>query len=153
MRFEPKSEEELKAEKVLPKGEYEVEIVGCQEQVSKKSGLDMLKLTLRVHGPERVVIANDYIVCNQQDKLHNLCTSIGIVDKYAAGEVGPLELQGQWAYAKVDVEESEMYDPKNVIKKYLVKKEGKAATTKAGIQKFERERSVQAEQEGVDIPF
>jgi len=142
MKFIPKTEAELKAEKVLPKGEYDIEIVGCEEQVSKKSGKDMLKLTLKVHGPEKAVLANDYIVCDQQDKLHNLCSSIGIVDKYAKGEVGPSELANQWAYAKVDVESSDQYGDKNVIKKYVVKKLDKIATAKSGIQKFEQERSM-----------
>jgi hypothetical protein len=153
MKFTPKTEAELKAEKVLPKGEYDVEIVGCEEQVSKKSGKDMLKLTLKVHGPEKAVLANDYIVCDQQDKLHNLCTSIGIVDKYARGEVGPIELANQWAYAKVDVESNDTYGDKNVIKKYVVKKLDKAATTVAGIQKFEQERKQLAGAAEDDSPF
>jgi hypothetical protein len=153
MKFTPKSEAELKAEKVVPKGEYDVEIIGCEEAVSKKSGLDMLKLTLKVHGPEKVVLANDYIVCNQQDKLHNLCSSIGIVDKYAKGEVGPNELAGKWAYAKVDVESNDTFGDKNVIKKYVVKKLDKGAAAKAGIQKFETERAAVAADAGDDSPF
>ena len=152
MKFTPKTEAELKADKVLPKGEYNVEIVGCEEQVSKKSQKDMLKLTLKIHGPEKAVLANDYIVCDQQDKLHNLCSSIGIVDKYAAGEVGPDELVNQWAFAKVDVESSDQYGDKNVIKKYMVKKLDRVSTTKAGIQKFEDERKALAGNE-VDSPF
>ncbi len=154
MKFTPKTEAELRADKVLPKGEYDVEIVGCEEAVSKKSGLDMLKLTLKVHGPEKAVLANDYIVCNQQDKLHNLCSSIGIVDKYAKGEVGPSELANQWAYAKVDVESNDTYGDKNVIKKYVVKKLDKVAAAKSGVQKFEAERSmVNASGEADDSPF
>lgn len=153
MKFTPKTEAELRADKVLPKGEYDVEIVGCEEAVSKKSGLDMLKLTLKIHGPEKAVLANDYIVCNQQDKLHNLCSSIGIVDKYAKGEVGPSELANQWAYAKVDVESNDTYGDKNVVKKYIVKKLDKAAFVKQAMEKFNTEAATVAAGNDDDSPF
>lgn len=151
MKFTPKTPEQIAKEKLLPKAEYDVECVEGDDGVSK-AGNDMFVLTLKVHG-ERVMTIKDYIVVTAEDKVNNACYAFGIQDKYHTGEVHGGDFYGRWGRAVVDIQPGkDGFGPKNVVKKYVVKKTDKAAATKAGIEQFEQERKRLAGDE-IDSPF
>ncbi len=156
MRFTPKTPEQIAKEKLLPKGEYDVECVGGEDGMSK-AGNDMFVLTLKIHG-ERAVTIKEYIVSSAEDKVNNACSAFGILDKFhdqngKEVEVHGGDFYGRWARALIDIQPGkDGFPPKNVVKKYIVKKTDKVAATKAGIESFEQERKRLAGDE-VDSPF
>lgn len=150
MKFEPKTEKQIADERLLPDGEYDVEIVGAVEKTSKK-GNQMLEISVRVFGDSRVLVIRDYLLENQQEKLLNLCTACGIPEKYHAGELEPSDLQGLSCRAKIKVEPpKDGYDASNRIKSYVKPKGLEQRKAVAAAQKLVAEA---ATANGDDIPF
>jgi hypothetical protein len=121
MKFDPKSDAELY--KMLAKGEYDFEVTQAEDTHSKSSGKEMLKLTLKVFGPDKEHILNDYIVDGA--KLKRFCQAIGMDAAYESGELPADVLVGQGGRCKVDIEQSEQYGDRNKIAGYVARKSDK----------------------------
>lgn len=151
MKFTPKSEKELAEEKVIPAGEYDGEVIGAEETVSKTSGKPMIKVRVKVHGPRKVII-DDYFVCDQYEKLLNLCTALGIPEKYHNGTLEPLDLHGKGCLVKVKIDPPKGDFPtKNSIRSYGSHKVDKAKELVSVGEAINKARAEEAG--GDDIPF
>jgi hypothetical protein len=118
MQFAPKTEEELNP--VFPFGIYEAEVFKAEDTVSKKSGKDMIKLTLKVYGPgEQTVIVNDYLMEAMGKKLRGFCEVAGILDIYESGMLQASDCFGRSVNVKLKVEQQDGFDPKNAVVDYL----------------------------------
>lgn len=151
MKFQPKSEKELAEEKVIPAGQYDAEVVVAEDAVSKTSGKAMIKVRLKVHGPRKVLI-DDYFVEDQYEKLLNLCTALGIPDKYHSGTLEPTDLHGKGCLVNVRIDPPKgTFPTKNSIKGYASHKVDKVKELATVGEAINKARSDEAG--GDDIPF
>lgn len=136
VRFQPKTDEELKAERLLPDGEYSFMVTEAQEAVSK-SGNNMIKLTHRVFKPDGTfVLVSDYLVLRDDlmYKVSNFCKSVGLKEQYDAGELNTDEIKYKEGVCYIVTQEGTGgYDDKNSVKKYI--EDGKADIPKDSLTK------------------
>jgi hypothetical protein len=117
MKVQPKTEEQLAEEGLLPDGNYPFEVVIAENKVSK-AGNDMIAMNLRFYGPDgRPLFIRDWIMESMGFKLLHFCNEVGIYDKYNAGEVTAQDCDGRQGYAKIGRKKDE-YGWKNVVKDY-----------------------------------
>lgn len=125
MQFQSKTEEELKAELVMPEGEYDFEVIEAADAVSKK-GNDMIKVQLKVFAPDggfRTV--TDYLMAKMAFKLRHFCETTGMMDRYDAGDLQARHCEGRSGRVLLQVEPerksedgSKTYVPKNSVSDY-----------------------------------
>jgi hypothetical protein len=122
MQFTPKTEKQLAEESLLPAGVYDFEVLKAEDAVSKSSGKDMIKLSLRIfHGAsERRV--TDYLMESMAFKLRHFCQTCGLMDKYDAGTFSAADCEGRAGKVKLKQEIQEGYQPKNSVADYVVAK-------------------------------
>lgn len=102
MRFQPKSDAELRQERgLIEPGLCQFEIVSAEETKSK-AGNDMLKLILKVwdkNGREGTIF--EYLTADFQWKLKSLCVAIGKASLYESGSITPDDLVGHSGQAEI----------------------------------------------------
>lgn len=135
MRFTPKTQEELDFENLLPKGEYDFEVVKAEDAVSKTSGKEMIKVNLKVFHGEGFQFVTDYLMEAMAYKLHHFFETVGMIDAYNAGSVQAADLVGTCGKARIDIEPertvekngvSTTFAAKNTVKDYVSKAAKKA---------------------------
>ena len=118
MRFEVEKEED-KQFPVWSDGKYVGYIIECEETVAQSSGKPMFKLNVEVLHFDKKQKIYDYATCEvgKQWKLRELSKSVGINDKYKAGNMVPSDLLGKKVVCNLI---TEIYDNKkrNKIKSY-----------------------------------
>lgn len=127
MRIQPKTQQELDEEKLLPAGEYAFTISGAEEKVSKK-GNDMIVLTVRVFKPDgSFVLVTDYLTDAMMYKILHLCEAVGLSDKYDSGLLEPEDFIGKEGLLKLKIQKDTTgdYPDKNTIADYAISKDSK----------------------------
>lgn len=119
MRFEPKTEQELEEDGLLPKGTYDFEVIRAEDKQSKK-GNDMIALGLKVFAPTGgTPFVNDYLLEAMAHKLHGFCEEVGLSDKYESGSLAASDCMGRSGKVRIDIEKGKGdYPSKNVVKGY-----------------------------------
>jgi len=151
MRFTPKTQEEIDFENLLPKGEYDFEVVKAEDAVSKK-GNEMIKVNLKVFHGEGFQFVTDYLMEAMAYKLRHFFETVGMIDAYNAGSVQSADLVGACGKVRIDIEPaSGEYAAKNTVKDYgskAAKKTEKDAAKPTFIK--EAEDDLEGKE---DIPF
>lgn len=144
MRYQPKTEEQLQDEGLLPDGNYPFEVVGATNKQSKK-GNDMIELNLRFYGADgRPVFVRDWLMEAMGFKLRHFCEEVGLLDKYNSGELNDTDCEGKTGFATVKKEPAKGdFGPKNAVKDYGKKEEAEPVAAPAGSADLEKD----------DIPF
>lgn len=152
MNFQPKTEEELQAEAVMPGGEYDFEVIEAADTISKRSGNDMITAKLKVFAPDgsfRTV--TDYLMEKMAWKLRHFCEATGLMDKYDAGTLAARNCEGRAGRVilQVDPERksedgTKTYSPKNSVKDYVASAGG---TRRANVP------AMSDDMEDSEIPF
>jgi len=133
MHFKPQTEEELKAARLLPEGEYPFEVLEASERdkdggpLKSKKGNDMLKVKLNVFGRDSTQHVYDYLGEFMAFKLRHFCYSVGLGKAYDAGTITAQQCVGKQGYVEIEVEPKGDYGPKNKVTDYVVKEESTAA--------------------------
>jgi hypothetical protein len=107
---------------LLEKGDYDVEVLEATDEVSKKSGNDMIKLTLAVWVGDKVRCRIfDYLLDALPAKLRHASDTFGLLSKYESGSLRAMDFVGRTGRAKIVIEEdkSNKYPPKNKILDYV----------------------------------
>lgn len=120
MRFEPKSEDQIQAESLLPKGEYDFEVMAGADKVSK-SGNEMIVLKVKVFGLDGDEYHIwDYLTEALPHKLRHAADACRILDKYESGQLLARDFEGRTGKCFVDIQSAQNgYAAKNVIKDYV----------------------------------
>ncbi len=123
MKYTPQSEEELKTRALLAPGDYVMDVLKASDDVSKKSGNDMITLELQVRD-QRGTKVLDWLVAADHErclmKIRHFCRSADMLDKYESGELVAANCQGCVVLASVEIQDAtKEYSAKNVIKDYL----------------------------------
>jgi hypothetical protein len=120
MTFEPKSEKEIADGRLLPKGEYDFEIIDATEKKSAANN-DMIELKVRVSdGTGHSRTLTDYLIPKRPEKLRNCCAACGFLDKYESGSLSDDDFPGKRGKLKLGIEKKRGYPDRNVVAAYLV---------------------------------
>jgi hypothetical protein len=160
MQFQPKTQEDIIREQrefaeknVLPKGEYDFEVMAAEDAVSKRTGKEMIKLTLKVwglDGKERSV--TDYLLGAMEHKLYHFAHATGLGEQYRDGGLEAIDCEGRSGRVKLKVESSDQYGTKNAVVDYVAEKPKEAAPAPALKAKPPVDPDLDAPEED-DIPF
>lgn len=126
MRFTPKSDDELVKGTLLEIGDYDFEILDASEEISKKTGAEMLKLKLAIYqNGESVKTIFDYIMDSIAFKLKHFSQAVGIIDKYNNGDINAFDCIGRVGKCKIGIkiDKTGQYGPQNIILDYIPKVE------------------------------
>jgi hypothetical protein len=119
MKFQPKSEQEIADSRLLPKGEYDFEILDAEEKISA-AGNDTIQLMVRVsNGNGLTRTLTDYLVAQRAGKLRNCCAACGLLEQYDRGAVNDNDFPGKRGRLKLMVEKKKGYPDRNTIADYL----------------------------------
>jgi hypothetical protein len=97
MDFQPQTEKQIADSKLLPKGNYDFEIVDAEEKKSS-AGNDMIELKVQVskgNGLARTL--PDYLVPKRAEKLRHCCAACGLLEKYERGVLADDDFVGSAA--------------------------------------------------------
>lgn len=126
MKIQPKKEDELNSFSLLPDGEYPFTVLESDEIPSKSvknKGRMMFAVKLNVHGPNGDRHVYDYFAdWFSEWKLRHFCHTVGILDKYEAGDVdGRLgAFNGRTGYVKIKTGKPQgNYAAKNEVEDYV----------------------------------
>lgn len=122
MNFAPKSDADLSTGNLLPKGEYDFEIVSAIDKVSKQNN-EMIELKVLVYidgTPARQIF--DYLMESVAYKLKHFCYATGLNKKYDEGTLQAFDCNGVSGRCKIIIKEDKAgaYPPKNSIADYIV---------------------------------
>jgi len=142
MRFQPKTEEEIKQGNLLADGKYGFVISGATEKVSKiksdgTGGNEMIEVTVRVYKDDGgFVLITDFLMEQMAFKLRHACEACGLLPAYEAGELSADDFVGKEGYVKIKTQKGglkdkndpngERYDDRNAIADYIVGEDFKA---------------------------
>lgn len=119
LTFQPKTEEELKGP-LFPKGEYDFDVVGAEDTVSK-AGNSMIKLTLKVYATDGgITQVFDYLLEALEYKIKHFCDTTGLTAEYQSGTLTSDMCLNRCGRCKLDIDHDKTgkYDDKNVVKDY-----------------------------------
>lgn len=116
---------------VMPKGDYAFEVVHAAEGLSKEKfdasgvktggGVPMITLTVKIDNGMASKEIKDYLVSTVPWKIQQFAEATGLMDEFDAGSLDYVQCTGAKGMCRVEVESSEQYGDKNVIKAYLAK--------------------------------
>ena len=154
MSYQPKSEEQLAKEGLLPDGEYDFEVVETWDKPSK-AGNAMYTLKLHIFSEDGgTQIVTDYIALGSnfgERKLRHAADACRLIDVYEIGNLKPSDFQGKTGRVQIKIQEgnNEFPNPKNAVKDYV--KRPKAETEETGA--MTPQEKAKAALEGDGIPF
>ena len=121
MKFTPKTEDELAAAGLFPKGEYDFEVVDASEFVSK-AGNEMIALKLNVVDQfDDKTTVFDYLVSTEKAlfKIHQFAGATGLMEQYKNGGLTAHDCIGKTGRCKIVITKSEGYADKNSVAEYV----------------------------------
>lgn len=122
MRFQPKSEDEVKRGELLVPGECEFEVRDAKDERSDK-GNSMIHLILDCYDTNGdKAIVHDYLVESMPHKLRHFCYAAGIGQLYENGELEAANCIGCGGSCRIRTEQDKQkqYPPKNAVVDYIV---------------------------------
>jgi hypothetical protein len=124
MNFTPKTEEELKAALLLPKGNYQYQVIKAEDKVSK-AGNEYTAATLKVwdrEGGEHLIFTNFALI----KLIKHFCDVNNMQEQYKLGVIDPHMLVnkcGGMVFLDIEPEKPNdlggFYPAKNVVKDYV----------------------------------
>jgi hypothetical protein len=95
MNFQPQTEKQIADGKLLPRGNYDFEILDAEEKTSS-AGNAMIELKVQVangNGASRIL--PDYLVPKRAEKLRHCCAVCGLLEKYESGVLADDDFVGK----------------------------------------------------------
>lgn len=137
MKFTPKSDKELAEERLLPEGTYGFEISKGEDKTSK-AGNEMIELLVRVFKEDgSFLLVTDYLMEAIMYKVSHAAKACGLEDKYNAGTLHGEDFVGKTGQLKLGIQKDKngTYPDKNVVKDYIVPKDGEESVVPKGSNK------------------
>jgi hypothetical protein len=124
MRFEAKSENDIKRENLIPAGEYGFEVLTAEDKI-RVNGHDMIALKLIIYLPDGTHRhVRDWLLDAVAYKLRHFCEVTGLMDAYNSGRLCAADCVGRSGKVKLCINEdkSGVYPPSNRVVDYVVAK-------------------------------
>ncbi len=126
VKLQPKTEEQLNADRLQAGVEYDFEVRNAIDSMSKK-GNDMIALELLVYTPTgKVREMKDWLVAAMEHKVRHFAFGTGMGDKYESGEYTAADCIGRQGKVILREEKQEGYQPRLVVADYIVSAKGAA---------------------------
>lgn len=120
LQFKPKTEKEIEELTALPNGEFPATVTAAESAVSKKSGADMIKITVLVYVGDRKFQFTDYLMPAMEVKLYNFCKQANLLDEYHAGSLTPEMCENKELWVKLGIQKGkDGFADKSEIKDYI----------------------------------
>jgi hypothetical protein len=123
VKIQTLTEAELAAEKakfgVWPKGNYDFEIVGAEDAISK-AGNEMIVLDIHAfdqHGNRKTL--KDWLVDTVPIKMHNVCHATGLHALYARGNVNAFDFVGRTGRLTMGIQKQDGFEDRNRVLDYI----------------------------------
>jgi hypothetical protein len=114
--FQPKSEDQLNAQRFLPDGIYPYEVRNAQEKVSA-AGNPMIEMEVLVFLPDgRSKTFRDWLTASMEFKLFHFCSYTGLGPKYQQGSFDSSDCIGRQGFCKIGLKKDKNG---NEIKDYV----------------------------------
>ncbi len=125
MKFQPKTEEELDLENMIPDGIYDFEVISATDKQSK-AGNDMMVVELRIFTDGQNRIITDYLLEKMGHKLRHFCAAMGVMEAYNAGNLAAENIgEGMAGKCQVGTQKAKAeFSARNTIVDYIVPQEG-----------------------------
>lgn len=119
MNFNPKTEDQIAEDSLLPDGNYDFNVLSAEDMTSK-SGNEMIKLKLLVLADLGEKIVFDYILEKMAFKLRHFCETTGLIEVYEKGNLDSMTCVGKSGVVVVgkSKDKTGKYPPKNVVVDY-----------------------------------
>lgn len=128
MQFKPKTDEELALAGLWADGEYNFEVVGAEDKISKSSGNEMIELELKFHDQGATKTVKSYITATQEFRLKSAAYCMGLGAQYETGTLGAGHFIGKKGRATLKTEPANGdFKAKNGVNEFI------PATTQAPI--------------------
>jgi hypothetical protein len=124
MKFQPKTNQEIAEEGLLPEGIYDFEVSQGLDKTSK-AGNEMIELLVRVYKPDGgFTLISDYLMEKIAYKLKHAADACGLSIQYDTGNLHGDDFVGKTGKVKVKIQKDKegQYPDKNVIADYVVDK-------------------------------
>lgn len=155
MKTNPKTDEQLHDEAMLPEGEYDFSIDKAEDKVSKKgreagqTEPDMIQLDLTVFSSKGDRRVRDWIVSTMAWKLKHFCYAVGLGEAYERGDISADGLVGRCGKLLLKKGKANGdFAPRNEVKDYIVNGAEKPAPMKVAPQV-----PAAAKADDIDPPF
>lgn len=127
MQFKAKSEKQIQEESLLPKGEYDFEVVEAAPAkggpTSKNPGMEFIKIRVRVFTDDGFRLVNGVLHPKMEAQLRHFCEACGLMDKYEAETLAHDDCLGCVGRLKLRLKDAEGNWPaKNEIADFIVPK-------------------------------
>lgn len=122
MQFNPITEQEFSDRKLLPRGDYDFEILDAWEKTSE-AGNPMIEVKVRVsrNGGSMSRDLSDYLHTKRPEKLRHCCAACDLMAEYESGSLEEDDFKGKCGRLRLGVERGRRgYASRNVIEDYLV---------------------------------
>lgn len=136
MKLTPRTAAEIAEMGLLPKGEYDFEVIGAEDAKSgpnsKVPGTEMIKLDLAVFSSTgRRFFVKGLLHPSMEVQLRHFCEGVGLMDKYEDGSLDADDCKGKSGRVKIKVTEdkSGQYPPKNEVADWVVNKDLRTTAT------------------------
>lgn len=139
MRVNPKTEEEVQEDGLLPAGIYDFEVTDAEDTTSKK-GNDMVVLKLTISdadGRDRIVV--DYLLEAIAYKLRHFASAVGLLKEYESGNLPAHLMKGRTGQCKLRIKPAQDdFRAKNEVSDYIKAANGTVQQA-APVKSFEKE--------------
>ena len=148
MRFADFDQNELDKTELLPEGDYDFEVTKSELTVSKKSGNEMIALSLRVFARDGSThFVNDHLVSMEKMKWKMIqvvkCLKV-------SAPIEADDLIGKCGRVTIKIEQGGEFPAKNAVKAYL---EAEKAETQEAPATFKPSAPIENLEEKDDLPF
>jgi hypothetical protein len=155
MRFEAKSENDIRRESLVPAGEYGFEVLTSEDRISSR-GSDMIYLKLIVYlpdGTQRHV--RDWLIDKFAYKLRHFCEATGLIEHYNSGRLCSADCVGRSGRVKLGINEDKNgdYPPSNKVLDYVVAKGSAQPAAPAAAPKHAPRESAKQLDDDEKLPF
>lgn len=123
MEFKPKTESEIAASGLAPKGDYDFDVLNAEDAISQSSGNEMIKIKIGIYiGDSIKHYVYDYLIGSMEAKLRHFCDTVGLLSAYESGSLNAEMCKGRSGRVKIIIDDKdENYPPKNSVKDYIVR--------------------------------
>ena len=139
-----------------PSGTYDFEVELAEDETSKASGRDQMKLTLLVFntkGEQRKVF--DYLGADEKSqwKVRHFCAAVGLIAEYESGELDAWDCQGKTGKLNLALRPARgEYGPSNSVRDYY-RGRGRRRRNRRRVRRRRVRRSRLAPSRTTQIPF
>ena len=133
MQFQPKTEDQLERENMLPEAQYPFTIMEAKEK-EDKNGLAFFALKINVHGPNN----RDWHVYDNVSphwmayKLRHLAFGVGLGAAYESGNLSAGAFQERTGHCEIGIEPAKgRYPAKNTVVDYVMPDIARGASQEA----------------------